>query len=225
MSQNTVSVVDLFSIGIGPSSSHTVGPMRASMAFVEELGFLPSRVAVELRGSLAATGVGHGTDRAIVAGLLGMKPDDPRLPDSFALAKEAGLDFSIHPVELRSAHPNTAVLALEGPSRRLNLTAASVGGGRIRVTSIDGVAADFGGDANTLIIHNDDTPGCIAEVALALARRQINVASMQVFRSAPGGEAVMVLECDSHIPAPLEFQLTAVPGIRKVTCLNVDDEA
>ena len=100
-----------------------------------------------------------------------------------------------------------------------------MGGGRIRVTSIDGVAADFGGDANTLIIHNDDTPGCIAEVALALARRQINVASMQVFRSAPGGEAVMVLECDSHIPAPLEFQLTAVPGIRKVTCLNVDDEA
>ena len=100
-----------------------------------------------------------------------------------------------------------------------------MGGGRIRVTSIDGVAADFGGDANTLIIHNDDTPGCIAEVALALARRQINVASMQVFRSAPGGEAVMVLECDSHIPAPLEFLLTAVPGIRKVTCLNVDDEA
>ena len=154
-----------------------------------------------------------------------MKPDDPRLPDSFALAREAGLDFAIHPVELRSAHPNTAVLALEGPTRRLNQSAASVGGGRIRVTSIDGVAADFGGDANTLIIHNDDTPGCIAEVALALARRQINVASMQVFRSAPGGEAVMVLECDSHIPAPLEFQLTAVPGIRKVTCLNVDDEA
>ena len=86
------------------------------------------------------------------------------------------------------------------------------------------MAADFGGDANTLIIHNDDTPGCIADVALALARRLINVASMQLFRSAPGGEAVMVLECDSHIPAPLEFQLTAVQGIRKVTCLNVDDK-
>ena len=121
-------------------------------------------------------------------------------------------------------HP-PAARSRGAPSRRLNLSAASVGGGRIRVTSIDGVAADFGGDANTLIIHNDDTPGCIAEVALALARRQINVASMQVFRSAPGGEAVMVLECDSHIPAPLEFQLTAAPGIRKVTCLNVDDKA
>ena len=212
-------------IMVGPSSSHTAGAARMGRVARHLLGSQPVKADIQLHGSFAATGSGHGTDRAIVAGLLGMKPDDPRLPDSFALAREAGLDFAIHPVELRSAHPNTAVLALEGPTRRLNLSAASVGGGRIRVTSIDGVAADFGGDANTLIIHNDDTPGCIAEVALALARRQINVASMQVFRSAPGGEAVMVLECDSHIPAPLEFQLTAVPGIRKVTCLNVDDEA
>ena len=194
---------------IGPSSSHTAGAARIGRTARQLLGEAPVRADIGLYGSFATTGRGHGTDRAIVAGLLGMKPDDPRLPDSFALAREAGLDFAIHPVELRSAHPNTAVLALEGPTRRLNLSAASVGGGRIR----------------TLIIHNDDTPGCIAEVALALARRQINVASMQVFRSAPGGEAVMVLECDSHIPAPLEFQLTAVPGIRKVTCLNVDDEA
>ena len=212
-------------IMVGPSSSHTAGAARMGRVARHLLGSQPVKADIQLHGSFAATGSGHGTDRAIVAGLLGMKPDDSRLPDSFALAREAGLDFAIHPVELRSAHPNTAVLALEGPTRRLNLSAASVGGGRIRVTSIDGVAADFGGDANTLIIHNDDTPGCIAEVALALARRQINVASMQVFRSAPGGEAVMVLECDSHIPAPLEFQLTAVPGIRKVTCLNVDDEA
>ena len=116
------------------------------------------------------------------------------------------------------------MLTLEGADRSLALTAASVGGGRIRVRSIDGVAADFGGEANTLIIHNDDTPGCIAEVALALARRRINVASMQVFRAAPGGEAVMVLECDSPLPDALEFQLTAVPGIRKVTCLNVDQD-
>ena len=98
-----------------------------------------------------------------------------------------------------------------------------MGGGRIRVTSIDGVAADFGGDANTLIIHNDDTPGCIAEVTVSLALRRINIASMQVFRAAPGTYAVMVLECDSHIPPALEKQLALVPGIRKVTCLNVDE--
>lgn len=209
---------------IGPSSSHTAGAARIGRTARQLLGEAPLQADIGLYGSFATTGRGHGTDRAIVAGLLGMKPDDPRLPDSFALAQKAGLHFSIHPVELRSAHPNTAVLTLQGAHRRLNLTAASVGGGRIRVTSIDGVNADFGGDANTLIIHNEDTPGCIAEVTQALARRRINIASMQVFRSSPGGEAVMVLECDSHIPAGIQSQLAAVPGIRKVTCLNVDDD-
>ena len=208
---------------IGPSSSHTAGAARIGRTARQLLGEAPLRADIGLYGSFATTGRGHGTDRAIVAGLLDMKPDDPRLPDSFALAEEAGMEFVIHSVELRAVHPNTAVLTLEGKRRKLSLTAASVGGGRIRVTSIDGVSADFGGDANTLIIHNEDTPGCIAEVTRALAARRINIASMQVFRSAPGGEAVMVLECDSHIPADLEPQLGAVSGIHKVTCLNVDD--
>ena len=153
---------------------------------------------------------GHGTDRALVAGLLGLRPDDPRLPDSFELAREQGMKFSIHPVELRSAHPNTAVLRLTSRTGRvLSMKAASVGGGRIRVTEIDGVPADFGGDSNTLIIHNEDTPGCIAEVTTSLALRRINIASMQVFRAGTGSYAVMVLECDSHIPNPLEQQLAA----------------
>ena len=161
---------------------------------------------------------------ALVAGLLGLRPDDPRLPDSFALAEEAGMKFTIHPVELRAAHPNTAVLTLKSRTgRTLTLKAASVGGGRIRVTEIDGVPADFGGDSNTLIIHNEDTPGCIAEVTMSLAQRRINIASMQVFRAATGGYAVMVLECDSHIPHVLEQQMAVMPGIRKVTCLNIDE--
>ncbi len=92
--------------------------------------------------------------------------------------------------------------------RELSLKAASVGGGH-RVTEIDGVPADFGGDSNTLIIHNEDTPGCIAEVTMSLAPR-INIASMQVFRAAVGGYAVMVLECDSHIPHTLEQQLAVI---------------
>lgn len=210
---------------IGPSSSHTAGAARIGYTAQKLLGETPVRADIGLHGSFATTGRGHGTDRAIVAGLLGMQPDDPRLPDSFALAGQEGMEFSIHPVELRAAHPNTAVLALEGKSgRTLSMKAASIGGGRIRVTEIDGVTADFGGDSNTLIIHNADTPGYIAEVTTAIARRHINIASMQVFRAAPGGYAVMVLECDSPIPAELERQLAAVPGILKVTRLNVDEQ-
>ena len=209
---------------IGPSSSHTAGAAKIGYTAQKLLGEVPAQADIGLYGSFATTGKGHGTDRALVAGLLGLRPDDPRLPDSFALAQKAGMKFVIHPVELRAAHPNTTVLTLKSRSgRTLTLKAASVGGGRIRVTEIDGVPADFGGDSNTLIIHNEDTPGCIAEVTTCLAMRRINIASMQVFRASTGGSAVMVLECDSHIPRPLEQQLSVLPGIRKVTCLNVDE--
>ena len=209
---------------IGPSSSHTAGAAKIGYTAQKLLGEVPAQADIGLYGSFATTGKGHGTDRALVAGLLGLRPDDPRLPDSFALAAQRGMQFSIHPVELRSAHPNTAVLTLTSRTgRQLSLKAASVGGGRIRVTEIDGVPADFGGDSNTLIIHNEDTPGCIAEVTMALALRRINIASMQVFRAAAGGYAVMVLECDSHIPHALERQLAVMPGLLKVTCLNVDE--
>ena len=209
---------------IGPSSSHTAGALRIAYLAGRLIHGGAKKVEFTLYGSFAHTYRGHGTDRALVAGLLGLRPDDPRLPDSFALAEEAGMKFTIHPVELRAAHPNTAVLTLKSKAGRiLVLKAASVGGGRIRVTEIDGVPADFGGDSNTLIIHNEDTPGCIAEVTMSLAQRRINIASMQVFRAATGGYAVMVLECDSHIPHVLEQQMAVMPGIRKVTCLNIDE--
>lgn len=209
---------------IGPSSSHTAGAAKIGYTAQKLLGDIPVDADIGLYGSFATTGRGHGTDRALVAGLLGLRPDDPRLPDSFGLAREQGMKFSIHPVELRSAHPNTAVLRLMSRTGRvLSMKAASVGGGRIRVTEIDGVPADFGGDSNTLIIHNEDTPGCIAEVTTSLALRRINIASMQVFRAGTGSYAVMVLECDSHIPHSLEQQLALMPGILKVTCLNVDE--
>ena len=139
---------------IGPSSSHTAGAARIGYTAQKLLGEVPAKADIGLYGSFATTGKGHGTDRALVAGLLGLRPDDPRLPDSFALAEEQGMAFTIHPVELRSAHPNTAVLHLTARSgRELSIKAASVGGGRIRVTEIDGVPADFGGDSNTLIIQ------------------------------------------------------------------------
>lgn len=209
---------------IGPSSSHTAGAAKIGYTAQKLLGDLPVEADIGLYGSFATTGKGHGTDRALVAGLLGLRPDDPRLPDSFALAQQQGMKFRIHPVELRSGHPNTAVLTLKSRTGRvLSMKAASVGGGRIRVTEIDGVPADFGGDSNTLIIHNEDTPGCIAEVTASLAMRRINIASMQVFRAGTGSYAVMVLECDSHIPHSLVQQLAVMPGILKVTCLNVDE--
>lgn len=125
-------------------------------------------------------------------------------------------------VVLRGAHPNTALLRLEGVSgRKLEVMGASIGGGRINICQIDGITTNFGGDHNTLIVHNQDTPGHVAEVTTALAQRGINIATMQLYRSTAGGYAVMVLECDQPLPDALIAELRGMQGIVKVTGLNL----
>ena len=205
----------------GPSSSHTAGAVRIGLTARNLLGEAPKTAEILLHGSFA-TGRGHGTDRALVAGLLGMLPDDERIPDSFSLAQQAGLDYTIGTVVLRGAHPNTALLRLEGVSgRKLEVMGASIGGGRINICQIDGITTNFGGDHNTLIVHNQDTPGHVAEVTTALAQRGINIATMQLYRSTAGGYAVMVLECDQPLPDALIAELRGMQGIVKVTGLNL----
>ena len=207
---------------VGPSSSHTAGAARIGKMARTLLGGDPMEARIHLHGSFAETGKGHGTDRALVAGLLGMRPDDLRIPESFTVAAEEGLTFTIHPVELREAHPNTAVLRLTGASgRKLEVVGASIGGGRINICQIDGITTNFGGDHNTLIVHNQDTPGHVAAVTTCLSQHGVNIATMQLYRSTAGGYAVMVLECDEPIPDEIAGQLGSQPGIVKVTILNL----
>ena len=206
----------------GPSSSHTAGAVRIGLTVRRLLGSRPLNAEIQLHGSFAATGRGHGTDRALVAGLLGMQPDDPRIPQSFELARQAGLQFSIGSVTLRGAHPNTAVLHLTGEDgRSLEVVGASIGGGRISICQIDGITTNFGADYNTLIVHNLDTPGHVAAVTGCLSDHAINIATMQLYRSTAGGYAVMVLECDQPIPDEVIAELRQKPGIVKVTSLNL----
>jgi L-serine dehydratase len=215
------SIRDVYKIGKGPSSSHTMGPERAARLFLSKYPDAET-YRVVLYGSLSKTGRGHGTDRALVAGLLGMQPDDDRIPHSFSIAKEAGLHFKIGTTNLRGAHPNTAVLRLTGASgRKLEVVGASIGGGRINICQIDGITTNFGGDHNTLIVHNQDTPGHVAAVTTCLSQHGVNIATMQLYRSTAGGYAVMVLECDEPIPDEIAGQLGSQPGIVKVTILNL----
>ena len=131
----------------------------------------------------------------------------------FALAKEAGLHFKISTANLRGAHPNTAMLRLVGVSgRKLEVVGSSIGGGRINICQIDGITTNFGGDHNTLIVHNQDTPGHVAAVTTCLSRHGVNIATMQLYRSTAGGYAVMVLECDEPIPDEIAGQLGSQPG-------------
>ena len=210
-------------IMVGPSSSHTAGAVRIGRVARRLLGELPARAEILLHGSFAATGAGHGTDRAIVAGLLDMEPDDRRIPYSFRLAREAGVEVSIRSVELRHAHPNTAVLNLAtSQGRTLSISASSLGGGRIRVNGIDGMEASFSGACPTLIIRNEDRPGIVAEVARTLSGSNANIATMQLYRDRRGGLAVMVIECDAPLPAPLRQTLAALAGVVRCTYLDME---
>lgn len=210
---------------VGPSSSHTAGAVRIGLIGRQLFGRQPDRAKVYLHGSFAATGKGHGTDKALIAGLLGMKPDDLRIPDSFAIAEEMGMDFVIEPRELRDAHPNTAEIIMEADDgKSLTLQAYSIGGGRIRVSRLDGLEVSFSGETNTLIVKNQDQPGCITDVSTVLNLCGINIATMQVFRAKRGGTAVMVVETDQVVPKNALEMLEGRMGIIKVTFLNVNEK-
>lgn len=209
---------------IGPSSSHTAGAVRIGWTAERLLGDKPAEAKIGLHGSFALTGKGHGTDRALIAGILGMKPDDERIPNSFSIAKKEGLKFEFSTIYLRNAHPNTVQLKLVGVhGRSLDIVAESVGGGRIMIRSIDGITANFSGEYNTLIVHNMDTPGHVAAVSSALMQRHVNIANMQLYRSAEGKYAVMILECDQRIPDDIEQWLSHIDGIIKITVFNQEE--
>lgn len=203
---------------VGPSSSHTAGAVRIGYICYKLMDEPIRSVHIGLYGSFLATGRGHGTDRALVAGLLGMKPDDVRIPDSFDIAKEKGLRFEFDEAKLTGANPNTAVLNLEGYSgRNLEIVAESIGGGRIKIRKIDGLDANFSGDYPTLVVHNVDEPGHIAMITEILRAQSVNIATMQLYRECPGGMAVTVIECDQEIPKAALDGLEHAPGIIKVT--------
>ena len=210
---------------VGPSSSHTAGAARIGNMGRTLLGEEVARADIGLHGSFAETGVGHGTDRALLAGLLGMKPDDLRIPNAYEEANRAGMAYSFRTVELRDAHPNTALLELTSKSgRQLTLQASSIGGGAIVVNKIDGIDVNFTGDFNTLIVRNQDESGSVAAITSILSQVHINVANMSVNRHRRGGDALMVIETDQHIkPRQVEF-LSELPGILSVTYYDKEDD-
>ncbi len=222
-------MLDIFDIlgpvMVGPSSSHTAGAARIGRMARTLLGAQPRRAAIHLHGSFAETGPGHGTDRALVGGLLGMKPDDLRLPEAFEEAKKEGLQYTIDAVELRDAHPNTAVIEAWGDGdRHLLMQASSLGGGRIIVNKLDGIDVNFSGDYNTLVVRNQDENGPVAAVTSVLSQLQINLANMSLCRHKRGGDALMVIETDQHIkPNQVEF-LTQLKGILSVTYYDKEED-
>lgn len=210
-------------IMVGPSSSHTAGAVRIGNIARALMGHQPTKAILLLHGSFASTGAGHGTHQALVAGLLGLAPDDVRVPDSFRLAREQGLEVSFDVITLRDAHPNSVLITLtDAQGGTLEVGAASLGGGRIRVFQVDGLGCPFTGELPTLVVHNTDQPGCVSQVTGVLARRGVNVATLQLNRGGRGGSAVMVIESDQPIYERAAEEIRALPGILRVTRYTPD---
>lgn len=217
--------MDLFDligpVMIGPSSSHTAGAARIGLTARMLLGEFIVRADVGLHGSFAKTYHGHGTDRAIVGGLLGMAVDDERLRDSLAIARDSGLSVFFHSINIRGAHPNTVRVTITGSSgAMLTMEAASVGGGNIEVHRIDGLRVNFSGKENTLIIRHMDTPGAIARVTGVLAQRGLNIANMQGYRRQAGGDAMIVLELDGIPEEDVIQQIRDIQYVQGVTFMK-----
>ncbi|HBI72070.1 MAG TPA: L-serine ammonia-lyase, iron-sulfur-dependent, subunit beta [Lachnospiraceae bacterium] len=210
---------------VGPSSSHTLGAVKIGLTARQLLQEEVQSAEVLFHGSFLATGKGHGTDKAIIAGLLGIKPDDERISDSFRIAEERGMKFSFGGTELRHAHPNSVLLKLVGKGgRKLEVVGSSLGGGGIKIDKIDGLDANFCACYPTLIIHNVDQPGHVAEVTSMLGRYSVNIATLQLYRDKRGGRAVMVIECDQEVPEEMQDRLKKTEGILKVTYLSMEEK-
>lgn len=200
---------------VGPSSSHTAGALRLGLLARGVLGRSPERARVGLHGSFATTYQGHGTDRAVAAGLLGMAPDDERIPRSLEVARESGLEIDFEPLDLGpGAHPNTLRFELEAGADRATLVGASVGGGSVRVTEVNEHPVDLSGRFDTLIVVARDIPGTTAEITRLLADEGVNIALLEVTRVKRGREATMLIQADHPIPDGVLERVAAYDWVR-----------
>jgi L-serine dehydratase len=202
---------------IGPSSSHTAGAVRLGALARAVLGADPVSADVDLHGSFASTGRGHGTDLAIIAGLLGMAPDDDRIRRAPELAEAAGTRVSFTDADLGEAHPNTARIALRGADgRSVVVQGSSVGGADVEITRIDDFPVSISGELPVLVVEHHDQPGVIAAVTAVLAEHGVNVASMEVSRQMRGAGALMVLESDQPVDGNAVAEVAKASGVTGV---------
>jgi L-serine dehydratase len=204
-------------IMVGPSSSHTAGAVRLGALARAIFGEQPEIAHIELHGSFADTGEGHGTHIALIAGLLGLNCDDPRIPDSYELARSEKLSFSFNDIQLDDAHPNTARFTLEIPKKEKHttITGSSIGGGNVLVTQINDFTVEATGNLPLVIVTHTDQPGVINAVTNIFAADGINIAGMKVSRMRRGAEALMMIDTDIQPKPKVIDQLLAIPEVHR----------
>ncbi|HET7322128.1 MAG TPA: L-serine ammonia-lyase, iron-sulfur-dependent subunit beta [Longimicrobiaceae bacterium] len=210
-----VSLFDILGpVMVGPSSSHTAGACRLGLMARAVLGGTPEHARIQLHGSFAATGEGHGTHRAIVGGLIGLEPDDLRLRQAYQEAEAVGLTWEFEEVDLGAeAHPNTARFELRRGGELVTLRGASVGGGRVEVSELNGFPVALGGDYHTLVLLAHDEPGTIHAVTGVLSSHGVNLATMRVDRTGRRKNALMTIEADEPVSESALEEIRAHPWL------------
>ncbi len=195
-----VSILDIIGpVMVGPSSSHTAGACRLGLVARDLVSGTPQTALIELHGSFARTGEGHGTDKAIVGGLLGFRPDDERLRDSLTIMEREGLDWRFEKTSLGdepAVHPNSVRITVTREHRHHVMLGASLGAGRIKVSEIDGYPVEVDGSHHTIVMVAEDVKGSIARIAGILSDSGVNIATLRLTRKHRGGDAFMVIEVD-----------------------------
>lgn len=216
------SVFDIIGpVMIGPSSSHTAGAVRIGKIVASIFGEDPSEVEFQLFHSFAKTYRGHGTDVALVAGILGMDTDDAHIPDALDIAREKGIKvyWKINK-ESNTPHPNTTRIIIKNEHKMISATGVSIGGGNIQVTELNGFAVNLNMNTPTLIIVHQDIPGMIAKVTDILSEHGINIAQMNVTREKAGEKAIMIIEVDSRQCEEAVLQIEKIPHLHNVNFFN-----
>jgi len=219
-----VSLLDIIGpVMVGPSSSHTAGACRLGLLARCLVGGTPEHARIELHGSFARTGEGHGTDKAIVGGLMGFRPDDERIRDALDIAEREGLDYRFEKTTLgeeNEVHPNTVRVTLERGDRSSVMVGSSLGAGRVLVSEIEGYPVEVTGNYNTIVLVAEDIPGSVARIATILAEDGINIATLRLTRKTRGGDAFMVIEVDEQPDEKVRSDIRALSWVRWVFRLD-----
>ncbi|MFA4032558.1 L-serine ammonia-lyase, iron-sulfur-dependent subunit beta [Blautia stercoris] len=208
---------------VGPSSSHTAGAVSMALLARKLFPAEIKKVEFTLYGSFAKTYRGHGTDRALLGGIMGFETDDLRIRDSLSIAKERNLDyhFSIGQ-DTGEEHPNTADIDMTGVNgERLFVRGVSIGGGKVKIVRLNQIDVDFTGEYSTLIISQTDRPGVVAHITKVLSEREVNIAFMRLFREEKGAKAFTVVESDERIPDEVMEQIRENPLVSDVMLVQI----
>lgn len=208
---------------IGPSSSHTAGAARIGFLAQKMIGGSVIRADFTLYGSFAKTYHGHGTDRALLGGIMGFSTDDMRIRNSFEIAQENGLAYTFTLNETETEiHPNTVDISMTNKNgQTMTIRGESLGGGKVRIVRINDVKVDFTGEYSAVIVVQQDKPGVVAHITKVLSDRGVNIAFMRLFREAKGHTAYTIVESDGKLPEDVAENLKENINVHDVMIVQI----